>query len=485
MDTFTIATVSSRSRAQDASRRASPGRPAQRLAGPGLYCNPKINPAAWLAAISPAPRRRQRRRGAALILAVAAFAIAILALPERASAQDSASGSGRVLSTRELGWKAGSDVGEKLAALLANDLQPGDTLRVEKIYRIDASELQLLPGMTVEGVNGGGFDVVSRPGDKTALFIAADGLTVSNLVIRSSTAPQTDYLGTKAQPGEHYYPKRIFILFGHERVSFVNSEFQGNVDMFIDARNSPDMTVENSFFEGANYQISLEGRSDGATITGSHFRYAVGDAIRTATDGGYGPGGISVSSCFFEDANRDGIEATGGFRDGRITDSVFFANGIDLKVSLEDAAEDSRKAGIDGTRIDGVQVIDESNAIVISVLDRHDILTAGNAEALMPHDIRVANSIIESTTGDEMRAFLIRDGYDIHWENMTFLGNIKELRVLNEEAPEGWTAHGVDGAGLVTGTPRCSSTEDRRRRPGARPQVPYVLPDPEACPLRR
>lgn len=416
-------------------------------------------------------------------LLLAGSAWVCLALTGYGDAVAKGASSSRQVSTASLGWEEGDEVGEKFAKLLESELQAGDTLFLDHMYRIDASELRLLPGMTITGADGAGFDVITTPTDKAPLFVASDGLTVSNLVFRATTAPETNYLGTKAQAGEHFHPKRVFLAFGHEGVTFNNIDFRNNMEIFIDAHNSPNLTIEDSYFEGGKYQVRLLGSTDNAVVSGNHFRHALGDGIKTERDGALGPRRISVTNSFFEDANRDGIDSTGGFRDGRISDTVFYANGIDLKVVLEDPSHLNQDFSLNGVRIDNIQVIDEPNAIVVTMLDRIDALTADNADTWMPHDILVTNSIIESTTGEEMRAFLIKDGYDIRWKNMTFLGNVKELRLLNEEAPDGWSAYDIGGTSTTLGDPRCTAPVADVRLKIALDQEILGTPDETACPL--
>ncbi|WP_138468785.1 right-handed parallel beta-helix repeat-containing protein [Poseidonocella sp. HB161398] len=420
-------------------------------------------------------------------MGLAALAASCLAGPDPAAAQQATLAAAnlpvRVVTSSELGWIQGEDVGKSFAALLKGRLRPGDTLLVEDMYWIDAADLQLLPGMTIEGVNGGGFDVVTTPDDNTALFLGADGLTVTDLAIRIPGAPETGYPGTKPQPGEHYDPKRIFLLQEDARVTFRNTSFAGNVEMFIDAHNSPDLVIEDSSFEGGKYQVRLLGSTDRAVVTGGLFRHSLADGIKTEASDGTGPQNASITRSYFDDANRDGIDTAGGFKDGHIADSVFYANGIDLKVIMEKDADITTARSVNGTRIDNIRIIDEENAIVVTMLDRVGILTGENADTWMPHDILVTNSTIESTTGKEVRAFLIKDGYDIAWKNMTYLGNVSDRRLLNAEAPRGWSSRDVGGSGTVTGKPLCPPLAGRGRDIAAPSRLPADFRADRGCPV--
>jgi hypothetical protein len=358
-------------------------------------------------------------------------------------------GPGRHIRTSDLGWHEGMDVSDPFAKLLKDTLQAGDTLVLDHFYRISAANLRLPEKFTLAAEVRGGLDVTTTGDDASSLFIARNGTVFDGVTFRIS-APETSYAGTNPKRGIDYNPKKILLLYGAD-ISIVNSAFSGNALMFVDAHNGDRLTISDTSFEGGFYQVRMVGSVDDATIVGSHFKHSLGDGIKTERDGEHGPQRARILNSYFEGANRDGIDTAGGFRGGYIADTIFHDNSVsalDLKTILEKPEDLSIYNDNSDILIERVEITDSRNAIVVTMLDRIKALTAENADIHMPHDIVVRDSIIEKTPAhdSQVRAFLVKDGYNINWSNIRLLGDVySELRIMNAEAPPGWTAYNVQG----------------------------------------
>ena len=348
----------------------------------------------------------------------------------------------------DLGWSAGDNVSQEFASLVSSSFKPGDTLVLDEMYEISGS-YQLPDGFTLTAEAGGGFEVRTSSGDSSTLFKLGSDTTIDNVTMVAVDAPDTGYEGGHAARGVDYHPKKFFQIGGDD-VTISNCAFSGDIEMFVDARGGDRLTIEDTSFEGSWFQVRLVGSVDDAVITGSHFKDALGDGIKTERSGEYGPQRTEILNSFFEGANRDGIDTAGGFKDGHIADCVFYDNGVsalDLKVILEKPEDLSPYNDNADILIERVDILDSRNGIVVTMLDRIGALTASNADQHMPRDIVVRDTVFEKTDDhpEEMRAFLIKDGYNITWDNVDLLGGVSELSLLNAEAPDGWTAYNIGG----------------------------------------
>ncbi|UWQ86115.1 right-handed parallel beta-helix repeat-containing protein [Leisingera caerulea] len=355
-----------------------------------------------------------------------------------------------------LGWSAGQDISGAFADLLSNNtFKAGGTLVLEDTYKISGSNLRLPENFTLTATRGAGLDVrTTSPTDTSPLFLLSNGVTVDNVTFDVVNAPETGYSGAKPVSGTDYHTKRVLVVDG-DGATVRNSSFSGNVSMHIDVRNGDRFTLDKSSFDGGFYQVRIVGGDD-AKVTGSHFKNSLGDGIKTtATPTGDGPERMTVSHSFFERNARDGLDTAGGFKDGQVRNSVFHGNGvsgIDIKSLYKSRSDFDPSKQNHNIRISGSEFIDNSNGIVVTVLNRNGLLTEDNAH-LMPHGILVSDSIFESTTAKNTRAFLIKDGYDISWEGISLLGNVSELRFLGAEAPS-LSGTNIGGTIAANGAPR-------------------------------
>ena len=338
----------------------------------------------------------------------------------------------------DLGWSAGQDISSAFADLLSNGtFKAGGTLVLEDTYRISGSNLRLPENFTLTATQGAGLNVrTASATDTSALFILSSGVTVDNVTFDVVNAPQTGYRGANPVSGTDYHTKRVLVVDG-DGVSVENSAFSGNVSMHIDVQNGDRFTLDGTAFEGGFYQVRIVGGDD-ATVTGSHFKNSLGDGIKTtATPTGDGPERMTVSGSFFEGNHRDGIDSAGGFKDGKVLNTVFYDNGvsgIDIKSLYYISSDFDPSKQNSNIRIAGSEFIDSPNGVVVTVLNRNGLLTESNGQ-MMPHDIHVSDTIFENNASTYTGAFLIKDGYDITWEGVSLLGNVGEMRFLGAEGP--------------------------------------------------
>ncbi|WP_051337282.1 right-handed parallel beta-helix repeat-containing protein [Leisingera daeponensis] len=362
----------------------------------------------------------------------------------------------------DLGWSAGQDVSSAFASLLSSKkFKAGDTLVLEDTYKISGAHLRLPENFTLTAKDGAGLDVrTTSATDTSPLFLLSKGVTVDNVTFDVVNAPKTSYDGILPAAGQDYHKKRVLVVEG-DGVTVKDSAFSGNVSMHIDVQGGNGLTVDSSLFEGGFYQLRVVA-GDGATISGSHFRKSLGDGIKTeSSSSGDGPSNMTVTGSFFESNARDGLDTAGGFRNGKVLDSVFYNNGVsgfDLKSSFHDSTDFNPEKWNTNITVDGSQFINNPNGIVVSAVDRTGMLNATNAKA-MPHGIHISDTIFEATGSSSGRAFLIKDGYDITWEGISLLGNVSEYRFMNAS---GLSLSGTNVGGDIetTGAPRKLSVSE-------------------------
>lgn len=345
----------------------------------------------------------------------------------------------------ELGWTSGQNVSSDFKSKVQGTFKSGDTLVVDTKLDISGSFISLPNNFTMIGKDGGGFNVLTEPLDRTPLFVVKDGTTIENMTFTADQAPNAIYTHALPKVGEQYHGKHFLVVKG-DNVTISDSSFSGNVGLHIDVSEAKNVTIESSEFEGGFYQVRVVGGSDNFTVIDSYFHDALGDGIKTERFEGSGPQNISISGSLFENNNRDGIDTAGGFYGGSVTDSVFYNNSVsalDIKKVIESDSDLSTSTNSENITLDGNTFVVDGNGIVFTFLDRIGAVNSGNADQFIPHDISITNSIFEG--GESERAFLIKDGHNITWDNLTFYGGLSESRVMNINAPSGWSPSNVGG----------------------------------------
>lgn len=347
----------------------------------------------------------------------------------------------------DLGWTSGQDVSQEFSSLVGM-LRPGDTLVLEHMFRISGSNHKLPDNFTLTAEAGGGFDVRDAGSNSNPLLLLGNGNTLDNVTISTtSSTPDTGYSGNNPSSGVDYAPGSVIGAFGVNDITISSSAFEGNVAMHFDLRFVDNVTVEDSSFSGGLYQMRWLGEGSNYTIDNSVFQDALGDGIKTVQTGGGGISKITITDSYFLDNARDGIDTTGGFQDSLISNTVFVGGGIDIKSIIENP-EDLVSAQMNSNiTIEGSQFIDTKNGIVTTMLDRAGLMNLSNVDDVMPNNITVTDTIFEMTNNNlgDQRAFLIKDGHNITWDNVQLLGGVSEVRLMNAEAPNGWSAYNIGG----------------------------------------
>ncbi|MEO1346876.1 MAG: right-handed parallel beta-helix repeat-containing protein [Pseudomonadota bacterium] len=355
----------------------------------------------------------------------------------------------------DLGWTAGQDISDEFASLVGA-LRPGDTLVLEDMFRISGSNHQLPDDFTLTATKGGGFDIIDADTNSNPLLRLGDGNTLDNVTISTvSSTPDTGYSGNDAKSGVDYVPGAVIAAFDVDDLTIVDSAFEGNVAMHFDLRFVDNVTVKSSTFDGGYYQMRWIGEASNYSVEGSVFQNALGDGIKTVKGNG-AISNITVKDSYFLNNERDGIDTTGGFKDSVISNTVFVGGGIDIKTGI-DGPEDLAYAPLNtNIRIENSEFIDTKNGIVTTMLDKAGLMTLDNVDEVMPSYITVTDTIFEMTNDSQggQRAFFVKDGHNITWDNIQLLGGVTELRLLNAEAPDGWSAYNVGGTNVTTGPSR-------------------------------
>jgi|GEM_PF-3574664 len=351
--------------------------------------------------------------------------------------------------TSQLGWTSSQNVSNEFKSALASKFKAGDTLVVDGNYDISGSYISLPKNFTMVGENGGGFNVLTEPLDRSALFVLGDGTSIENMQFTANGTPDSNnFSHALPQVGEQYHGKNILTVKG-DNVTISDSSFSGNVGRHVDVSESKNVTIERTEFEGGFYQVRAVGGSDNFSVIDSYFHDSLGDGIKTERFNGDGPVNMTIKGSLFYNNNRDGLDTTGGFQGGSVTDSVFYGNSVsamDLKKpvwSTDDLSWETQLANV--TLDNNKFIFDSGTALIFTMNDRVGLLSADNAAQLMPHDISITNSTFESDSTHN--AFLVKDGYNITWEGLTFYGGLSEARIMNINASKlsGWTSSNVGG----------------------------------------
>lgn len=338
-----------------------------------------------------------------------------------------------------------------------------DTLIVDDFYAIDhrtadGKSITLPAGaQLIADAPGDGFDILTSGTDSTPALYVGAGSVVDNMTFTASLSPNTGYTGANPQNGTDYHGCRMILASG-ANVVFRRCKFQGQVNMQIDANNCPNILIEQCEFEGGFYQLRLLGASDNMIYRYNHGHSGVGDCVKTTRTSTAGPRYPYVHDCLFEGMNRDGLDTTGGFKEAVVNDCVFWDLGVagcDFKAIYEDQTDtDPEITNQNGIRINRCEFYNMDNAMTVTTLDRLDpplINNSTDAEIYMPNDIVLTDCTVEWTGSGNKRQILLKDGYDIHWVNSIFYGNVLDVNILNDLGVPGWSAHSVTGNVASTG----------------------------------
>jgi len=360
-----------------------------------------------------------------------------------------------IIHSSDLGWKAGQNISSEFAAL-AKTFKAGDTFVFDHMYKISGTAIALPDDFTLAGgAPGAGIDVIDTATNSKRLFDLGDSNALIDLTVKHSNAPTIEVTTLNPDRGHDFHDKITFSASGKDDLKIVNSHFEGNVGIFVHVSGGDNLLVQDTKFYGGLYQMRIS-QTTNTKVQDSLFEEALGDGIKTSGGkGGESVEGAIISGSVFLNNNRDGIDATGGLKDSVVTDSYFIGGfvGIDVKSILD--SDDDFDAGTprnDNLLITNSEFININNAVVVTTLDRGNYLDKENATKWAAQGITLENSTIEQTNGGNGRVFLIKDGYNIHWDDITLLGNVKEFRA------DSWLDIGlpkdVSGTVASTGLPR-------------------------------
>jgi hypothetical protein len=356
-----------------------------------------------------------------------------------------------IIHSSDLGWTAGQNISDEFAAL-AKTFKPGDTFVFDHMYKISGSNIELPENFTLAGgAPGAGIDIIDSATNVNRLLVLNNGNTLTDLTVSHSNSPNVPLTDLNPKSGIHY-DNKISILAEGDNIRILNSYFEGNVAVPLDVRGD-NILIEDTEFSGAFYQVRLGG-VDGATIHNSLFQNSLGDGIKTLSGGSDYTKNVLVSESVFLNNNRDGIDTTGGFKDSVVTDSYFVNNfsGLDVK-SIYSVASDLApgESTNNNILIRSSEFVNNTNAVVVSTEDRGNYLNAQNAKQYAAGNILIEDSIVE---GNYTKMYLVKDSYDIHWNNVTLLGEVQEYRTISNL--DIGLPQDVSGTGVTTGPSRGS-----------------------------
>lgn len=357
----------------------------------------------------------------------------------------------------DLGWKAGQDISQEFAAL-AKSFKPGDTFVFDHMYKISGQDINLPNNFTLAGgAPGAGIDIIDSATQKHSLLELGNGNTIVDLTVKHSNSPNSN--SSDPVSGVDYHSKISIAANGKDDIKILNSHFEGNVSIMLEMRFIDNLLVQDTEFNGGYYQMRVTSGTN-MTIDNTLFQNSLGDGIKTAgTDNGEPVKNATIIDSVFLNNGRDGLDTTGGFNDSVVKDSYFIGNGvsgIDHKTTYNSDADMANTVKNTNILITGTEFVNNSSAVIVTTNDRGTpkYLDKSNAQKYAAQNITIENSVIENT-GDTYKKMLhVKDSYDIHWNNVTLLGTLHEVRL--EDRYNIGLPKDVSGTNVSTGQARKS-----------------------------
>jgi len=357
-----------------------------------------------------------------------------------------------IIHSSDLGWKAGQDISSEFAAL-AKTFKAGDTFVFDHMYKISGNDINLPDDFTLAGsAPGAGINITDSATNPHSLIELGSDNTLVDLTVTHSNLPNNDYVN-----------KISIVANGQDNIKVLNSHFEGNVGIFLEIRNTDNVLIQDTEFDGGNYQVRATSVKN-MTVENSLFQNSFGDGIKTAASETDHPvENVTISNSVFLNNDRDGIDTTGGFRDSIVKDSHFIGNsvsGIDIKTIYDSAGDMVNSVKNDNILVTGSEFVNSNSAIVVTTLDRGSpsYLNKSNATKYAAQGVTIENSTIENTGSTYKKFLLIKDGHDIHWNNVSLLGQLHELRADNNL--DIGLPKDISGTNFSTGSPRNSINDD-------------------------
>ncbi len=367
-----------------------------------------------------------------MVVLEAALAVSLLCAPQSVPS---------TYRSAELGWKAGQDVTREFIHLLKG-LGPGDKLVLEARYKLTGGPYQFPDDFTLEAVHDGGFDITDSKDNQQATFSLGDRNVLRNLTLVHPALPPKTEKTTNPQHGEHFFDKVSVLVEDRKECIFEYCRFEGRISHHISFKGGERHVIRNCHVIGGFWSVALAGGCLDFAIQNTFFQDVNGEAVKTCRGRNAGTQRARVENCVFQGCWRDGIDTTGGFKDGVVRDCIFRRNdvngvggGIDIKTVIEPKTVDGDlhpNLMNKNIRIERCQFIDVPNAIVITLSDRAETLDAKNAPQWAPHEIYIDDCTFERTADwpDEVRAILMKGGHSVHWKNLQRRGDVVLVRTM-------------------------------------------------------
>jgi hypothetical protein len=377
-----------------------------------------------------------------------------------------------IIRSASLGWAAGQNVTTQVAALVPR-LAPFDELVLDHKYELTGGPYQLPDDFTLSAVQGGGFDVTdtATAGDISVLKLGHRN-TLRNVTISSPNAPTRLPDSLEAVKGTDFHGRRIIQSDEKDDCVIEFCRFENNIAHHLLFNGGNRCVVRHNHIAGGFWQVIMYG-----ACLDFHFSYnlverSVGEAIKTSVSSAARSEGTQrtlVEHCIFQGARRDGIDTTGGFKDGIIRDCIFRRNdpggvggGVDIKTYYDPPMVPEPNIVNTGIRIERCRFIDVRNAVVLALVDRVPVLTTQElCREYAPHDLQVVDCEFERTIEwpYEVRAFLFKGAHTVEWVNLRRIGTVTlqgtGIIVGSEVAKQpGVLNFGYSGTELPNGAPR-------------------------------
>lgn len=366
------------------------------------------------------------------------------------------------VTTESLGWQANEDVTEKLKSYLENPTN--NKLCISHLYKLSADGIVLPDNFTLCAEKGAGFSLIDVQNANGPFLEIGDNSLWYNVSILSdeALAPENEVMSNN---------KRAVQISNGNQISIVNCKFATNAKSHLDIRGVTNLTLKGTHFDYGYYQILLRASSSDILIEDCLFSNSYGDGIKTQRSGINGVKDITVKNTVYEYNKRDGLDTTGGFRNGLVTNCIFRNNGVS-GMDIKSIYENENDMGEEGTRgndhilIKDSEFIDQNNAIVLTTLDRNEPkqINDDNHAYYLPNNISFENSIIENNSDNQKRVWLIKDAHTISWDGLQLLGPITLERTFGLRDPNlqndatrpdiSRTNYDIGGTNVTTGSAR-------------------------------
>ena len=374
---------------------------------------------------------------------------------------------GTIIRSSDLGWVPGADVSDEIEALFDNGVvKPNTTLLLEGMFDIQGSVRLDAPNNFVLAGNQVGNGLTIRNTEATLnnpwLRLGGDNALYNVEILHTETKSLNDGNGKSNTRS---------IQATEDNIKIINSYFEGNLGLFIDAAGK-DHLVLDTHFNGASAQIRALNVYQSPKIINSLFENALADGIKTIRppEGDLGTEQALVSGCVFLNNARDGIDTTGGFRDSLVEDSYFVGlfKGMDIKNIYDQNtrvfANQNLQSLNKNITVRRSEFINNNNGIASITLDRGPSgdgsdrwITNQNAANWLTNTISVTNTIFENTGSGRTNALLSQDVFNVSWNSILLLGNVNMSRVSRNSAvssqvdPSVNTNYNIDGSNVSTG----------------------------------